>query len=300
MIAIAFSLITASWMAAQPSGGELVNKPPLFLELARKRLKWDEPAKPAKIVGPIYSVGTKGLSVFLIKTTEGLIIINTAMPGSGPMTETAIRKLGFDPKDIKLLLTGHAHIDHVGAHAYFQRISGAKVAVIREEKDLLESGGKTDFHYANHKEFYYEPVKVDWIFHDGDIIKLGDIAITALLTPGHTKGSTTYVIGVVDNGKMYTVVFPNGTSINPGYRVAKDESYPGIGADYRRTFRILETLKPDIWLDAHPDAYGFEAKLARSATEGVTAWADPQGYRQFVVAKREIFEATVNRELGFR
>lgn len=300
VLTIALLVGTAVPLMAQPSREELAKNPTLFLEVARKALKWDEPAEPTKIVGPIYSVGTKGLSVFLIKTTEGLIIINTAMPGSGPMTETAIRKLGFDPKDIKLLLTGHAHIDHVGAHAYFQKISGAKVAVIREDKDLLESGGKIDFHYAKHKEFYYEPVKADWAFNDGDIIKLGDVAITALLTPGHTKGSTTYVTNVVDNGKVYTVVFPNGTSINPGYRVAKDESYPGISADYRRTLRTLETLKPDIWLDAHTDAYDFESKLARSASEGVKAWVDPEGYRQFVVAKRENFETTVNQELGVR
>ena len=125
----------------------------------RKQLKWDEPAEPTKIVGPIYSIGTKGLSVFLIRTNDGLIVINTAMPGSGPMTEAAIRKLGFHPKDIRLLLAGHAHSDHVGAHAYLKRISGARIATIKEEKDLFESGGKLDFHYAKYPEFDYEPAR---------------------------------------------------------------------------------------------------------------------------------------------
>ena len=138
----AFALVLVGCLAASstavaqgpPDRETLARNPPLFMELARKTLKWDEPAQPAKIVGPIYSVGTKGLSVFLARTTEGLIVINTPMPGSGPMVEAAIRKLGFDPKDIRLLLAGHAHSDHVGAHAYLQKVSGAKVAMIDEEK----------------------------------------------------------------------------------------------------------------------------------------------------------------------
>jgi len=298
-LTIAFVLsISSQVVAQQPTNEELANNPPLFLELARKALKWDEPAEPAKIVGPIYSVGTKGLSVFLIKTTEGLIMINTAMPGSGPMTEAAIRKLGFDPKDIKLLLTGHAHSDHAGAIAYLKKMSGAKVAIINEEKDLFESGGKLDFHYGKYKEFEFEPTKVDWVFQDGDVLKLGDGAITALLTNGHTKESTTFLTNVVDYGKVYTVVFPNGLSLNPGYRLAKDPSYVGIGNNFRRTLHILEMIKPDIWLFSHTETYNFEEKLVRSAKEGVKAWVDPQGYRLWLVAQREDFEATVNKELG--
>ena len=270
------------------------------MEMARKTLKWDEPAEPAKIVGPIYSVGTKGLSVFLVKTTEGLIVINTPMPGSGRMVEAAIRKIGFDPKDIRLLLAGHAHSDHVGAHAFLQERSGAKVAMIDEEKDLMESGGKLDFHYGAYREFDFDPVKVDQVFGDGDVIKLGDVAITALSTNGHTRGSTTFVTNVVDSGKVYTVVFPNGLSINPGYRLAKNPSYFGIEANFRRTLRVLELLKPDIWLAPHTETYDFEGKLARSATEGVKAWVDPDGYRLWLISQRENLEATVNEELGIK
>jgi para-nitrobenzyl esterase len=293
--------LTLPYLAASqgvPTREQLAGNPALFLDLARKTLKWDEPAAPVKIVGPIYSVGTKGLSVFLITTTEGHIIINSAMPGSGPMTEAAIRTLGLDPRDIKLLLAGHAHSDHVGAHAYLQKISGAKVAVIREEKALLESGGKLDFHYAAHREFDFDPVKADWEFRDGDVIKLGDVAITALLTNGHTKGSTTFVMNVVDAGKAYTVVIPNGLSINPGYRLARDPSYPGIAGNFRRTLNTLDSLEPDIWLAPHTETYGFEAKVTRTATEGVRAWVDPGGYRAWLAEQRENFEATVAAELG--
>jgi len=120
--------------------------------------------------------------------------------------------------------------------------------MIDAEAPLLESGGKTDFHYGKIPDFQFDPVKVDRVLRDGEVIKLGDIAITALFTPGHTKGSTTFTMNIVEAGKIYAVAFPNGTSVNPGYRVAKDPSYPGIADDFRRTFHVLEMLKPDIWL----------------------------------------------------
>src|SRR6185295_9178172 len=125
---------------------------------------------------------------------------------------------------------------------------------------LFESGGKLDFHYGKFKEFAFEPAKVERTFKDGEVIKLGDIEITALLTPGHTQGSTTFVMNITDkdgNGKdtKYNVVFPNGTSVNPGYRLIKQPSYPRIADDYRRTMRVLEALKPDVWLHPHNEAY---------------------------------------------
>ena len=186
--------------------------PPLFLKVATKTAKWNDTAEPVKIAGPIYFVGTKGLSVWLIKSSAGLILLNTAMPGSGPMTEASIRKLGFKPEDIKLLLTCHAHIDHVGAHAYF-------------------------------------------------------------------------------------VVFPDGSGVNPGFRVARNPSYPGIGDDYRRTFQILEALKPDIWLTPHTDVLDFDGKQARAAQKGIKAWVDPDGYAKYIADQRAKFEAVVKAEL---
>ena len=288
-------LLTTTPVAAQPK-----NDGPerflLFLKTVRTALKWDEPAEPAKIVGPIYFVGTKGLGSFLITGSEGHVVLYTGMPGSGQMIEKSIAKLGFNPKDVKLILTGHAHCDHVGGHAYLKKATGAKVAMMREEVELFESGGKLDFHYGDSKEFAFEPAKVDTVFRDEDEIKLGDIAIRALLTPGHTKGSTTYVMKVVDGGKTYTVVFPDGTSVNPGYRVARNPSYKGIDDDYRRTFRTLEKLKPDVWLAPHNEFYGLDAKLARAAKDGVKAWVDPEGYRKWVAAQKEKFEGRAKRE----
>src|SRR5262245_19609246 len=157
------------------------------LARTRKALKFDEPAEPVHIAGPLYFVGTQGLGVWLFATPEGLIVLNSGMPGSGPLIEASIRKLGMKPEDIEILLATHAHVDHVGGHAYLQKLSGARVAMIAEETKLMESGGKLDFRYGEVPEFAFEPVKVAQPFKDGDVIRLGDVALTARLTPGHTK-----------------------------------------------------------------------------------------------------------------
>lgn len=291
------------WCGASPATAQvnldaLADNPKLFLETARKFFRWEEPTDPARIAGPIYFVGTRGLAVYLITTSEGHIVINSGMPGSGPMIEASIRKLGFKPEEIKILLVGHAHIDHAGGHAYLKKISGAKNCVIREEKDLFESGGKLDFHYGKNTEFEFDPVKADTVFNDGDTIKLGDVSIKVLLTNGHTRGSTTFVMDIVEDGKKYNVIFPNGTSVNPGYRLIKDPSYPGIKDDLARTLGILADMKPDIWLMAHTEAFHYETKLARYAKEGVSVWVDPEGYKKWLVTARERFQAAVDKEMG--
>jgi metallo-beta-lactamase class B len=284
--------------AQQISRDSLAKNPQLFLKAAVKQLRWTEPEEPTHIVGPIYFVGTKGLASYLFNTTQGLILLYTGMPGSGPMIEQSIRKLGFNPKDIKYILSGHAHTDHAGGHAYMKKISGAKVAIMAEEKELLESGGKIDFNYGKIAEFWFEPVQADIILHDGDMIKLGDVALTTLYTPGHTKGDNTWVTNVVDSGKKYVVVFPDGTSINPGYRLLKDPSYPSIENNYRNTLHTLEMLKPDIWLSCHTEFFDFEKKRKSSMTKGVKAWVDPEGYRLRISGERAKFEAEINTELG--
>lgn len=282
------------------AGDALAKEPGRFLGLAGRLLRWDVPADPVRVVGPVHFVGTKGLGCYLITGSAGHVFLNTGMPGSGPMIEASVRKLGFDPKDVKLLLCTHAHVDHVGGHAHMKKVTGAKVAVLREEKELLESGGKADFQYGSVGEFRFDPVTADTVFKDGDEIKLGDITLTARRTAGHTQGSATYTMTATDGGKKYTVVFPDGTGVNPGYRVAKDPSYPGIGEDYRRTFRTLEELTPDVWLAPHTHVFDFDGKLKRAATKGVKAWVDPGGYRAWIAAQKARFEARAKARAGDR
>lgn len=287
--AVAVVLVFLVGCGSGPSPEELAKDPALFLQDARVRGHWDEPRDPARLIGPIYFVGTRGLGSFLIAGTNGHILINSGMPGSGELIEKSILKLGFKPTDVKLLLCGHAHIDHVGGHAYLKKATGAKVAVVREEVELIESGGKADFNYGAVPEFHFEPVKVDHAFRDGDGIRLGDIGIVGLRTPGHTKGSTTFVVTVVADGRKLTVVLPEGVSVNPGYRLGANPSYPGIADDYRRTFATLQSLKPDVWLTGHNEAYGLEEKLDSGN------WIDPEGYADYVAGKKSKFEAALHR-----
>ncbi len=291
-LALALSSLVAFPVASQDSAKDSGGS----LGVVRKLLRWDEPAEPARLLGPIHFVGTQGLGAFLITGSEGHVLVYTGMPGSGPMIEESIRKLGFEPRDVEFVLTGHAHCDHVGGHAYLAQATGARIAMMREEVELFASGGKADFHYGAQADFAFEPVAVDRVLRDGEELRLGEIAITAHRTAGHTRGSTTYVTKVVADEKTYTVVFPDGTSVNPGYRLVRDPSYPGIGDDYRRTFDVLETLRPDAWFTAHNEFYGLEAKLARAVEEGPAAWIDPEGYAKFVAAQKKKFEAAVARE----
>jgi metallo-beta-lactamase class B len=279
-----------------PTKEQLAKDNNLFLALARKALKWEDPEEPAKIVGPIYFVGTKGLGAFLITTSEGHILMNTGMPSSGPMIVNSIKKLGFKPEDIKLMINGHGHIDHAGAFAHFKKLTGATMAVMKDDVPMLETGGKGDFKYAD--DFAYEPVKVDRVLSDGEVIRMGEVVLTAYHTPGHTKGATTWLVNIIENGKPYLVAFPDGSGFNPGYRLANDPIYPGINADFRRTHHFLEMLKPDIWLAQHNEYYDLEGKRKRAATEGIKAWIDPEGYRRFISHKKREFENQVDEELG--
>jgi metallo-beta-lactamase class B len=160
----------------------------------------------------------------------------------------------------------------------------------------LASGGRTDFRYGSRPAFYFPPVKAERELTDGDTVSLGKVSMTARLGAGHTRGATTWTTTVEDGGRKYTVVFPCCTGINPGYRLTVDPSYAGIADDYRRTFTMLESLKPDIWLPAHTEGFDFDSKRARAAAEGAAAWVDPDGYRQWVAKGKETFEAAVAAE----
>ena len=252
---------------------------------------WVEPTEPAKIVGPIYYVGTRGLGAYLITTPAGHILLDGGMPASAKDIEASIRRLGFKPEDIRFLLITHAHIDHAGTTAYFKRLSDATFAVMARDFENMKSGGKADPMYGANPAFYFPPVKADRVLKDGDTVSVGNVTMTARLTAGHTQGCTTWITSVGDDGKTYAVVFPGSSNVNPGTRLASEPSYPGIAEDFRHTFIVLESLKPDIWLAAHAEVFHFDEKRARAAEAGVAAWIDPAGYRKYVADSKADFEA---------
>jgi len=281
--------------AATTPGGA-ANDPTRPILNAEQENHWAEPAPPAHIVGPVYFVGTRGLAVYYLHTNEGGILISSGVQGSGPMIADSIRRLGFDPTQIRLLLATHAHFDHAGGMAYLQKLSGGKVAALEQEVALLESGGKTDFQYGQSAEFRFDPVHVDRVLHDGETIALGGAQISVLWMPGHTRGAASYILNAEENGKTYSVLIFGSGGVNPGYRLTGNPSYAGIAADFQHTEEVLDGLHPDIWLALHTEQFGYWEKSGRAASDGVNAWLDPEGYREFLQQRRKAVQDEIAKE----
>ena len=161
---------------------------------------WSEPAEPIKIVGPVHFVGTADLGIYLITTPLGHILIDGAMPPSAALVEASIRKLGLKPEEIRILLITQGHADHVGTLAHFKKLTSAQVAVMAPDDELLASGGKTDYLFSGRPELHFDPVRVDRVLKDGDVVELGGVKLTGRITPGHTRGTTTWITAVEDGG----------------------------------------------------------------------------------------------------
>ncbi|HEY5807290.1 MAG TPA: subclass B3 metallo-beta-lactamase [Povalibacter sp.] len=284
------------WLATFFVSGAALAAGPTASAASFDTRSWYEPAEPLHIAGPIHYVGTRDLAVYLITTPKGHILLDGAMPGSQALIEASIRKLGFDPQDIRVLLISHAHVDHVGTLAYFRKLTGATLAVMAPDNELLKSGGRADYLYANDKSMHFDAVSTDRVLKDGDTVSLGGIDLTARHTPGHTRGCTTWVMNAKEGERTYRVVFAASTSVNPGTRLVNSPSYPGIADDYRRSFTVLESLQPEIFLSAHASFFGMDAKRARVAAEGVAAFVDPAGYARANAAKRVYFDEQIAKE----
>jgi metallo-beta-lactamase class B len=234
--------------------------------------------------------------VFLIATAEGHILLDGAVPEAAPTIAASIEASGHKLRDVKVLLTTQAHFDHVGSLARLKELTGGRVVVMTGDDALLASGGKTDYLFAGTAAFHYPAVKADRVIRDGDVVTLGGITLTAHRTPGHTPGTTTWTTTVQDGVKPYRVVFAGSTSVNPGTRLVKSPSYPGILDDYRAALKTQEALTPDIFLAAHGIGFDFEKKRARAATEGARAYVDPDGYRRMLANSRANLEKLVAAE----
>ena len=260
---------------------------------------WTEPFPPHHIVGNLYYVGSKGFASYLITTSEGSILINSSLESSVPLIQSSVEKLGFRFNDIKILLISHAHWDHAAGSTQIKKLTGAKYMVMEGDVDVVESGGKTDFHYGNTPGSLFPTAKVDRVLHDGDVVKLGDTALTAHLTPGHTKGCTTWTLRAKEEGKTYDVVIIGSPNVNPGYKLVNNPKYPEIASDYERTFRVLKSLPCDIFLGAHGDYYGMEAKFAKMKKKSGDhkAFVDPNGYKNYVTDREQAFRAEWRKQM---
>ena len=255
----------------------------------------NDPFPPYRIAGNLHYVGASDITSYLVTTPAGHILINSGYETTPALIRESIVKLGFRPTDVKILLNGQAHWDHVAGQHEMQRLTGAKIYSSQREVAVLESGGKADPRWG--REHTYPAVKVDHVVRDLEEVKLGGVTLVAHMTPGHSIGCTTWTMRVTDGGKTYDVVIVGGTTINPGVEFVRHPTYPGIADDYAHTFRTLRALPCDIFLGAHGGYYGMQAKYEKmKAGAGVAAFVDPQGYRAFVDQAEKTFQEQLARE----
>jgi metallo-beta-lactamase class B len=257
---------------------------------------WTQPFPPHRVIGNIYYVGSQGLASYLITTSEGHILINSSLETSLPLIRDSVEKLGFRFNDVKILLISHAHWDHCAGSALVKQLTGAKYFVMEEDVAVVESGGKADFQYGNSPESSYKPTKVDRVLHDGDEVRLGDTVLVAHLTPGHTKGTTTWTMKVNDAGKMQDVVIVGSPNVNPGYKLVRNASYPQIAQDYEQMFKVLKALPCDVFLGAHGDYYRMTAKFSKLNGGSTNPFIDPEGYKNYVAEREQAFRQELAKQ----
>lgn len=258
---------------------------------------WNQPVEPYRIIGNVYYVGASDIASFLITTPEGHIIIDSGFEETVPMIRDNVKKLGFKIEDVKTLLIGHAHYDHVGGLADLKALTGARLAVSEADAALLANGGKGDYLFGGNDKFHFKPVQADRLLKDGDKVTLGGTTLTAHLTPGHTKGNTTWTMKAKEGDKTYDVVVIGSPTINPGTILKGMPSYPGVGKDYAKTFRILKSLPCDVFLATHAaffDGLGKAEKLRAGAKEN--PFIDPQGYRAFIDRREKMYNEQLDKE----
>jgi metallo-beta-lactamase class B len=258
-----------------------------------RREIWNLPQKPFHIVDDIYYVGTAGLGSYLITSPEGDILLDGGLPESVPQIERHITSLGYKMHDIKYLINSHAHYDHAGGLAELQRASGAKLVASRGDAQNLSSGFQSS--YGAGWDSHFPAAHVDRIIENGGTVQVGAVTLTAVLTPGHTKGCTTWTMPVTENGRTYHVVFYCSTSI-PGYRLTGNKEYPRIASDYEHSFAVLEKLPCDIFLSNHSEFFDMKEKLAREKPGATNPFIDPGEMHRFVEQSKAEFEAQLRSE----
>lgn len=253
---------------------------------------WNEPVEPFRIVGNVYYVGAREVSSFLITSAEGHILLDGGFAETAAIIRDNIRKLGFKPEDVKYLVSSHAHFDHAGGLAQLKQWTGAKFAASREDGALMERGGHGDFAFGD--KFTFPAVVPDRILADGDVVSVDDARMVAHLTPGHTKGCTTWTTEVGENGRAYHVVFLCSTSV-PGYDLVHNEGYPDIVKDYRSTFAFLKTLPCDVFLAPHGSMFGLSEKMA-ARKAGRNPFIDAGELQALIERSKREFEEELRRQ----
>jgi metallo-beta-lactamase class B len=242
------------------------------------------PFPPHKIIGNLYYVGTTSLSAFLIVTPQGNILINSTYERNVPVIQTSIEQMGFKFGDTKILLGSHAHGDHQEGDALVKQLTGAQVMAMAEDVPALEvmkPGGKAH--------------PVDRVLHDGDTVTLGGTTLVAHLTPGHTRGCTTWTLKVQDGGRSYDVVIIGSLGVNPGFQLVGNKEVPLMADEYARAFKTSRALPCDVPLGSHPGMYNMAEKYAKLG-KGPNPYIDPAGYKAELDLDEAMYRAVLEAQ----
>lgn len=239
---------------------------------------WRRPVKPFALADHSWYVGTEGLSAILVKTDAGAVLIDGGMPQAADVLLENLRALGVPPDGLKWIVVSHAHADHAGPLAAVKRATGARVAASAEAAALLERGGSDDIHFADRITF--PPLAVDRFLEDGERVEMGDIALTAHVTPGHTPGSASWTWTDTRDGAPLRIAYADSLTA-PGYRLIGNARYPRIVDDYRRSFDVVRGLPCDLLITPHPDFSGWAPGAADPHPRNVScaAYADEMSGR---------------------
>lgn len=260
--------------------------------------EWNQPHAPAKIHGDTYYVGTEGLSAILITSPAGHVLIDGALPNSAPLILENIRALGFEPRDIKLILNSHSHFDHAGGLAALQRASGARVAASTLSAPVLERGTSAEGD-PQHGELADFPAVLNvQRFEDGETLRVGPVALTAHLTPGHSQGGTTWTWRSCDGASCLDLVYADSHSpiSADGFRYSDSRAYPNAVEEFERGFSKLESMSCDILITPHPNGSSLFERLAR----GRDGLIDRDACKRYAATGRERLRQRLATERGSR
>ncbi|QHS58440.1 subclass B3 metallo-beta-lactamase [Chitinophaga agri] len=256
--------------------------------------EWSKDYQPFRIAGNLYYIGTYDLGIFLITTPAGHILINTGAADSEALIKAHMKALGFKFKDIRILLTTHAHYDHVGAMAAIKKQTHARMMVNEKDAALLADGGNSDYVMGG-KGMMFLPVKADRILHDKDTISLGGMNIVVLHHPGHTPGANSFLFNVQDTAHTYRVLIANIPSILDDTQLAGMPLYPEVGKDYAHTLKVMKEVQFDLWLAAHASQYDLHKKHQPGDPYHPAAFSDRAGYDEVLDYWQKTYDKRLNK-----
>lgn len=260
---------------------------------------WNVTQAPFRLFGNSYYVGPHGLSSVLITSDQGHVLIDGALPESAPKIAASIRSLGFRVEDIKLIVNSHVHFDHAGGLPALQKMSGAKIAASAPAAASFKSGK------ASPEDPQFETIgsipmlpNVS-VFKDGETLRVGPIAITAHLTPGHTPGGTTWTWKSCEGERCLNMVYADSLSIaaSPSFKFSNNTSNPNILKTFESSFAKVSALPCDVLVSAHPELSGLWVRLEkRDVAKDPDGLIDSHACEKYVTSLRESMAKRVAQE----